>query len=179
VTASVHPFLPTLLALSYGTGRRLTAFLALRYQDLQLQDGAHGAIRWPAGSDKKGREWSAPLNVETRAQLDRHLNRFPGIGAAYLFPAPKGANRAVSRYRASIWLRRAERCAGLVPLNGSLWHAYRRHWATARKHLPVKDVAAAGGWKSLAMVQEIYQQPDPTTMQRVVSDAMELREKQA
>ena len=33
-------------------------------------------------------------------------------------------------------------------LERSLWHAYRRGWATSRKHLPDVDVAAAGGWKS-------------------------------
>jgi hypothetical protein len=26
------------------------------------------------------------------------------------------------------------------------FHAYRRKWATERKHLPLKDVAEAGGW---------------------------------
>jgi integrase len=179
VAAAVHPFLPVLLALAYGTGRRLTAFLTLRYQDLRLQEGPQGAICWPAASDKRAREWSAPLNAETRAVLDRHLEKFPGIGAAHLFPAPRRTGVPVSRYRASIWLKRAEKRAGLDPLKGSLWHAYRRSWATARKHLPLKDVAAAGGWKSLAVVQDIYQQADAATLQRVVSDAVELREKQA
>jgi hypothetical protein len=43
------------------------------------------------------------------------------------------------------WLRRAEAVAGLNKLVGGLWHLYRRGWATARKHLPITDVAAAGG----------------------------------
>jgi hypothetical protein len=45
-------------------------------------------------------------------------------------------------------------------LDGSLWHAYRRKWAIERKHLPLKDVAAAGGWKDVNTLLEIYQQPD-------------------
>jgi hypothetical protein len=46
----------------------------------------------------------------------------------------------------SEWLTVAEKKAKLPKLDGSLWHAYRRKWAIERKHLPLKDVAAAGGW---------------------------------
>ena len=28
---------------------------------------------------------------------------------------------------------------------GNLWHVFRRVWATERKNLPLKDVAAVGG----------------------------------
>lgn len=59
------------------------------------------------------------------------------------------------------------------------FHAYRRAWATARKHHPVTDVAAAGGWKSTATLQPCYQQPDGDTMLSVVLGGAELREKQA
>ena len=59
---------------------------------------------------------------------------------------------------------------------GSLWHAYRRKWATERKHLPVQDVAGVGGWKSNAMVLNIYTQADDETMLQVVLGAGELRE---
>jgi hypothetical protein len=48
---------------------------------------------------------------------------------------------------ASAWLRRAEKLAGLEKLERGTWHPYRRKWATARKHLPLADVAAAGGWQ--------------------------------
>lgn len=44
----------------------------------------------------------------------------------------------------------------------------RRGWATARKHLPAKDVAFAGGWKNVATLQTIYQQPDPESTYRAV-----------
>jgi hypothetical protein len=56
-------------------------------------------------------------------------------------------------------------------------HAYRRAWATARKHLPVTDVAAAGGWRSTATIQRCYQQPDEGTILAVVLGGAELREK--
>ena len=45
-----------------------------------------------------------------------------------------------------------------------------------RKHLPVQDVARAGGWKSHGVVQDIYTQADSETTLRVVLDAGEVRE---
>jgi transposase len=50
---------------------------------------------------------------------------------------------------------------------------------SSREHLPIRDVAAAGGWKSTAVVQGIYMQPDPATLLRVVTEAAELREREA
>ncbi len=47
------------------------------------------------------------------------------------------------------------------------------------KHLPVTDVAAAGGWKSTETIQRCYQQPDEATMLSVVLGGVELREKKA
>ena len=82
----------------------------------------------------------------------------------------------MTRHLADKWLRKAERLAGLDPLNGSLWHAYRRKWVTERKHMPDVDVAAAGGWKSTHTLKLAYQQADRETMLRVVLEAGELRE---
>ncbi len=61
-------------------------------------------------------------------------------------------------------------------MDGSLWHAYRRLWASARKDLPDVDVAQAGGWASLEALKRAYQQPDDATMLRVVMHRVELRE---
>ena len=80
------------------------------------------------------------------------------------------------RMSASGWLLEAERLAGLEKQDGSLWHAYRRKWATERKHLPNVDVAAAGGWSALASLQTCYQQADSQTMFKVVSSPARLSE---
>ena len=74
------------------------------------------------------------------------------------------------------WLQQAEKLAGLERLDGSLWHAYRRLWASARKDLPDVDVAQAGGWASLEALKLAYQRPDDATMLRVVTHEAELRE---
>ena len=45
----------------------------------------------------------------------------------------------MTRHLTNKWLRRAEKLVGVEPQVGSLWHAYRRKWATERKHLPDAD----------------------------------------
>jgi hypothetical protein len=67
-------------------------------------------------------------------------------------------------------LERAETLAEVPKQQGSLWHAYRRKWATERKHLPDRDVAAAGGWSDLASLKTAYQQMDRATLYRVVCE---------
>ena len=61
------------------------------------------------------------------------------------------------------WLLDAEKLAGLPKLAGGQFHPYRRLWATERKNLPVQDVAAAGGWKTVETVQRLYQLADGAT----------------
>ncbi len=56
------------------------------------------------------------------------------------------------------------------------FHAYRRKWATERKHLPLKDVAEAGGWLDTRSLEQCYQQPDEATLLQVVSEPRKLRE---
>jgi hypothetical protein len=63
----------------------------------------------------------------------------------------------------------AEEKARLPKLDGSLWHAYRRAWATSRKDLPVVDVAAAGGWNDIGTLMKCYQQADQHTLLEVMS----------
>ena len=122
-----------------------------------------------------------------RAYLNSTIGGTPSsnkIGAALfgphpaidVFPAPGDATKPVSRRLAASWLERAEKLAGLEKLNGSLWHAYRRRWATTRKHLPDADVAAAGGWANPNTLRLVYQQADADTMLRVVLEPGELRE---
>jgi hypothetical protein len=178
----VHPFLAPLLAIVNGCGRRIRAVLQLRYQDLQLAKSAGaplGAIAWPGETDKMGKAWAAPINAAVRAMLDVVLAERPGLGGAYLFPSPSDRAKPMDRWFASKLLRRAERLAKVRKQDGSLWHAYRRKWGTERKHLPVQDVAQAGGWKNTATLETIYQQPDAATLYRVVSQPTELREAKA
>jgi hypothetical protein len=75
------------------------------------------------------------------------------------------------------WLRVAEKKAGLPKLDGSLFHAYRRAWASARKHLPLSDVAAAGGWTDLSTLLRCYQQVDDNTLFAVMNEPRKVTER--
>ena len=117
-----------------------------------------------------------PIGPAVRAAVDRIRAERPGIGSAPLFPSRDDPQKPISRHVADAWLRKAEATANLEPQTGRLWHAYRRKWATERKHLPDVDVAAAGGWKTVQTLQTAYQQADAETMFRVVMEAGELRD---
>ena len=169
-------YLSELLDIVNGTGRRISAVCQLRLADLRLSEGPYGAIRWPADTDKQGRETVIPLSPQVRNAVDRRLGGCLGIGPAPLFPSPKDPSSPISRHLADKWLRERERLAGLEPQEGSLWHAYRRKWATERKHLPDADVAAAGGWKNTVSLKTAYQQADSETILKVVLEAWELRD---
>ena len=52
-----------------------------------------------------------------------------------------------------------------------------RKWATERKHLNPKDVAAAGGWKDIATLLEVYQQSDDASVLAVMCEPKKLRER--
>ena len=56
-------------------------------------------------------------------------------------------------------------------------HPRRRKWATERKDLPVKEVAAAGGWSDTETLLRSYQQADDATVTRVVLNAPKLTRK--
>ena len=65
-----------------------------------------------------------------------------------------------------MWLKEAFRRGGLEKPAGSFWYTFRRAWATERKDLPLKDVAAVGGWRDTSTLPR-DQQPDEATMRKV------------
>jgi len=72
-------------------------------------------------------------------------------------------------------LQEAEKLAGVEPLDGKLWHAYRAKFATELVEEPDRVVAKLGGWKEVRTL-DIYQQPGEREMLRVVERRTELRE---
>jgi integrase len=168
VAPKIHPFLPLLIILARLTGRRLSAILHLRWDDIDFESGR---IRWRAEHDKLGKTWVIPAARVVLAELGRFRAQNPGIGSALLFPHPQVRRHnsgPVTRHLAAYWLKRAFELAKLEKPEGSLWHMFRRSWVTERKDLPPKDVAAAGGWKDIATLLTCYQQPDEETLRTVV-----------
>ncbi len=115
----------------------------------------------------------------TRERAERHLHRVRAEDSAWCFPAKQDISRPVDVWVMSSVLRRAYVRAGLEPLKGGLWHPWRRKWATERKHLPLRDVAAAGGWRDPTTLLTCYQQPDEETIERVVLGAPKLMSRPA
>ncbi len=171
-----------ILTLARHTGRRENAICQLLASDLlrteaevgavlsalglderQAKHFPHGGIRWRAETDKTGRYTVTPIRQDVREAMDAYLRQNPRVGDVPLFPAPKDDSKAIRRDLAARWLLKAEKLAGLPKLAGGQFHPYRRLWATERKDLPVQDVAAAGGWKSMETVQRLYQQADGAT----------------
>ena len=173
---TMRSHLSEVLDVIHGTGHRLSAVL-------QTSVSRPRPTGWTPRSDPLARRHgqdrqggSRPHRTGRKGTIDRVLRERPGIGGAYLFPAPGDLAKPVSRHLAAKWLEEAEKLAGLPKLDGSLWHAYRRKWATERKHLPDADVAAAGGWANPNTLRLVYQQADQETMLRVVLERGELRE---
>ena len=137
------------------------------------------------GEPKAARSYDGPLPCAPCSHRSAH-HESTGVREARRAPEPPervpghrcghGASPQRERHLADRWLREAETMAKLEPQIGSAWHAYRRMWATARKGLPVQDVAAAGGWKSAKVVQDIYQRADSATMLTVVLAGGEVQE---
>ena len=112
-----------------------------------------------------------PLAADTLGELVRFRALDPGVGEASLFAHRRGQRHQVepvTRHLAAYWLKRAYELSGAPKPDGSLWHAFLRLWATERKGLLVKDVAAAGGWKDITTLINCYQQPDEETLRAVV-----------
>ena len=162
------------------TPRDIRAVLASLGMDERHADGwKHGAIHWRKAHDKQGLARVTPLGEKARAALDDYLRKNPRMDDGPLFPAPgrprkkddpasDGPEKPIRPDLAGKWLLRAEKLAKLPKLKGGRWHPYRRLWATERKHLPDKDVAAAGGWKDTRALKQSYEHADADTVFKVV-----------
>jgi len=175
-----------MLNLGWYTGRRLGSIVGLRASDILLSaeqvsralaDSGReeylaehwpAAIRWAAESDKEGVEWIVPIPDVLTATLTAYIRRRGLVGGALLFSAPTDPTKPLSKETSHYWLREAEKRAKLLHQRQGGWHAFRRAWATARKHLPLQDVMAAGGWRDPGALQRAYQHADGETLRRVM-----------
>ena len=165
VSGDVDPRLTLALVIAEGTGRRLSAIRALRWDDIDLQSST---ILWRAETDKGGYLQVIPLSARVRDALMTRRREQGSIGNTLVFPSPRDPAKSCSRHLFDAWLRKAYEKAKLTPNPGGLWHPLRRKWATERKDYPLKDVAAAGGWRDERTMLSSYQQADPETVRRVV-----------
>ena len=172
-TSTVWAKVSLALAIAEGTGRRLGAISKLDCSDLDL---ANEVITWRAETDKKGKKWVVPMPTGLVGEIKAYMIS-TGIRFGHLFPDSIDPSKPMSRHIFADYLEKAEKYAKLPKLDGALWHAYRRSWASARKHLSLVDVAAAGGWSDTGTLLRCYQHADQATMLAVVNEPRKVTEK--
>ena len=158
------------LVIAEATGRRLGSIRELEWEDIDLQQGC---IYWKAHADKRNTDWIVPLPTRMYDEVPAFQERL-GSTSGPIFTSERNPSKRMNRRMFLLWLHTAEAKAGLRLLPRGAWHPYRRKWATERKHLPLVDVAAAGGWKGTQMLLKCYQQPDPDTMLSVMNEPLKL-----
>jgi integrase len=161
------------LVILEATGRRLGSIRQLRWEDINL---TVGEITWRAAADKKRHDWLSPIPPAFVQEL-RTFQRKLGTVGGWVFPSHKDPKEPVRGDVLPRQLLRAEREAKLQKLAGGICHPYRRKWATERKHLSIKDVAAAGGWKDVETLLTCYQHADRGTMLEVMSEPKKVTER--
>lgn len=157
-----------------ATGRRLGSIRQLRWDDWDFKKST---LRWRGEADKKGRDAVIPVPESLITEVKVFRVKMGGAFGGLLFPSEKNRDEPLDRHELRTWLELAEKHAKLPKLEGSLWHAYRRAWATSRKHLPVGDVAAAGGWRDVTTLLRCYTQADNDTILAVMSEPRKVMEK--
>lgn len=162
VADQLPPEFAVLLDLAWHTGHRISALLALRWQDVHLTksaDNPFGWVRWYAGKvrDNKKHEHEVALNEPAYHALVAWRKRDHRIPTGLLFPCPKNPTNPRDPTAPKDWLRRAEALAGVPHRRRGGWHQFRRGWATARKDkVASKDLMAAGGWSDEATMNKCY-----------------------
>lgn len=158
-----------LLIVAAHTGARIGEIVRLRWSDWRPDDdrSSHGTIRWRGEHQKNGRTRVTPVTRRVREALEAHRRRRPGVGEAWIFPAPDSDGH-VSVGLALDWWRRAEDRAGVDHRKGMGFHALRRRWACRMKEASPVDAAALGGWKDVATMQRVYQRADLAGMERAL-----------
>jgi len=156
----VHPMLRTLLIMANETGHRIGAIRRLRWSDLDFEAEV---VLWRAENDKIGHEHVTPLTQVATAALKEHRTT-TCVGGVFVFPAPRGVGKPISRHLVRDWWERAEALAGLERIDGRGWHSLRRKFATDLMAMPLKVLGQLGGWKGTDTIVECYQHADQSLL---------------
>lgn len=166
-------FVELAILLVEATGRRIESVSLLRRDDFILnpeQDFSNALVRWRPEDDKKNQGQDYPLPQSVARRVYALLEEREISGEQLCFPKFRDALRSVSPDELTVWFRDLEASIGLPKLPRGVWHPYRRKWSKERKHLPVRDVMAAGGWKDIKTFMDSYNEPDMDTMRRVAEE---------
>ena len=160
------------LVLAHETGHRIGAIRNLRWADIDFEGRE---VRWRAEHEKTGYEHVTPLTDEAVAVLEEAREPNPGSGETPILPAPRDPSASISRARAFIWWRTAQRLAGLEHERGRGWHSLRRKFASDLMDLPLKVLCELGGWKEAQTVLRCYQQADAVQLRKALDNRPRVR----
>lgn len=160
-------YLMELLVLAADTGARIGEIVRLRWSDWNPEQAKYGTIRWRGEHQKNGRTRVTPVTRRVRETLETLRQRKPGVGEAWIFPAPESKGHL--RVDVALgWWREAEGKAGIEHRTGMGFHALRRRWANRMKDRSPVDVAALGGWADVGTLQGVYQRSTLEDMERTL-----------
>jgi len=149
-----------------ATGRRIGSVRKLHWADVNVKEGW---ILWRAENDKQKVQRGVPMSPTLRADMERFSILLDGNVGGLLFPRPQNPLKAIRREKMDRALAKAEKHAGIAKLDGTLWHAYRRAWATGCDDVPIQAGMYAGGWKDAPTFLK-YQKVTPEALMKAVSE---------
>ncbi|MBA3559533.1 MAG: tyrosine-type recombinase/integrase [Gemmatimonadaceae bacterium] len=168
----MDPRVELFLVLANETGHRGASIRRLRWADIDLE---RAMIRWRGENDKVGMAHETPLSEEATVLLQRERVRQGAIGETWVFPSRRGDRTGPITVNAArhLWTRLAER-AGLPLGQRYGWHSLRRKFANELKEVPLRDLAALGGWKNPNTLLMCYQVGDPETQRAALASRKKL-----
>jgi integrase len=160
------------LVIAEATGCRRGNLRGLRWADWDFDQPT---VHWRAEFDKRGYDRVMPVADGLAAKVKELRLQLEAFGDGWMFPCTRDEPWPVAMFDQG--LRKAEAKAGVPKLKGSLWHAYRRKWATERKHMARADVKVVGGWRDDRTLATCYEQADIETVRAVVNCPTKLMSK--
>jgi integrase len=158
------------LVLAHETGHRIGSIRHLRWSDIDFEEAT---VHWRAEYDKQNYDYHTPLTQAALEALREAREHHPGIGEAWVFPAPQNSAEPSSRYHFERLFKRGVTLAKLPKVKGRGWHSFRRKLATDMldRKLELRHLMDMGGWRDPLTVVKSYQRSSMEKMR----EELELR----
>ena len=161
--------------IAWDTGRRITAILSLRTEDIQT-DGERIVLRFRKEYDKADRDGYVPISRESAELLADALEQDIVQEFEWIFPEGRldyddPRDKPWSKDAAIDRLRDAERAHGITPVPGRAYHGIKRSHVTKSMEIAHGDTELVGdltGNVSAALLRQTYRFGQDATKARHV-----------
>ena len=153
------------VSVAADTGRRISAILALRVEDVFADEGAGQVLlRFRAQSDKAGRSALVPVSRPTAARLAAALLEGAVMDGGWIFPEGRldyddPRDKPRSKESALKGLHRLEELVGVERIPGRGFHGLKRTHVTAAMEVSHGDATLVGdvtGNADARLIQRVY-----------------------